>query len=213
MKKVWIKILNEIVSAKDNVALTLKLSRHNIIVTVGDYKEIIRRFPHLKTIEKLIDRLKEAGCIVDQIQEMLDSTILTEQWTYIIKKPETLNAATHSTFLYTLNSIEVECIDYTYTGNLIPKETEGIVQRLVINTDNNTFKIDINSIGGQPAGLISVYKAPNDPFSRTEYVTTAYERFAINMQDIEYTLAKESNFLATEKDTILALIDLYTKYL
>jgi hypothetical protein len=213
MKKVWIEILNEIISAKDNVALTLKLSRHNIIVTVGDYKKIIRRFPHLKTIEKLIDRLKEAGCIVDQIQEMLDSTTLTEQWTYIIKKPETLNAATQSTFLYALNDIEAECIDYTYTGNLIPKETGGIVQRLVINTDNNTFKIDINSIGGQPAGLISVYKAPNDPFSRTEYVTTAYERFAINMQDIEYALAKESNFSTNEISTILALIDLYTKYL
>ena len=213
MKKVWIEILNEIISATGNVTLTLKLSRHNIIVTIGSYKKIIRRFPHLKTIEKLIDRLKEAGCIVDQIQEMLDSTTLTEQWTYIIKKPETLNAAIHSTFLYKLNNIEIECIDYTYTENLIPKETEGIVQRLVINTDNNTFKIDINSIGGQPAGLISVYKAPNDPFSRTEYVTTAYERFAINMQDIEYALAKESDFLATEKDTILALINLYTKYL
>lgn len=213
MKKIWIEILNEIVSAKDNVTLTLKLSRHNIIVTIGGYKKIIRRFPHLKTIEKLIDRLKEAGCIVDQIQEMLDSTTLTEQWTYIIKKPETLNAATHSTFLYTLNDIEAECIDYTYTGNLIPKETGGIVQRLVINTDNNTFKIDINSIGGQPAGLISVYKASNDPFSRTEYVTTAYERFAINMQDIEYALAKESNFSTNEINTILALIDLYTKYL
>lgn len=86
MKRIWIEILNEIVSATGNVTLTLKLSRHNIIATIGSYKKIIRRFPHLKTIEKLIDRLKEAGCIVDQIQEMLDSTTLTEQWTYIIKK-------------------------------------------------------------------------------------------------------------------------------
>lgn len=96
---------------------------------------------------------------------------------------------------------------------MIPQETGGIIQRLVINTNDNTFKIDINSIGGQPVGLISVYKAPNDPFSRTEYITTIYERFSINMQDIEYALTKEGNSSITKINTILTLIELYTKYL
>lgn len=40
---------------------------------------------------------------------------------------------------------------------MIPKETEGIVQRLVINTDNNTFKIDINS--ASKSG--SIFKSDN----------------------------------------------------
>lgn len=213
MKQIWIEILNEIISAKGQVTLNLKLSRTNIVITIGGYKKIIRKFPHLNTLTKLIDRLKEAGCIIDETYEQLDGTALTEEWIYIIKKPETLNAGTQSTFVYKLTDIEAECIDYTYTGNLIPKETGGIVQRLVINTGDNTLKIDINSIGGQPTGLISVYKAPNDPFSRTEYVTTAYERFAINMQDIEYALVKESNFSTNEISMILTLIELYTKYL
>lgn len=115
--------------------MVLKLSRRDIIIEIGNYKKIIRKFPHLATIEKLIERLREAGCVVDEIAETLDGTSLTEKYTYIIRKPNSLTAKTQSTFLYDLNDgIEMEYIDGEYTGNVIPKQTGCILQNLVVDS-------------------------------------------------------------------------------
>lgn len=217
MKKVCIEILNEIVNAKNQITLTLKLSTDNILITIGDYKHIIKRYPHLKNIQQMINDLRDANCMVDEIQELLNSTVLIEQWTYIIKKPKNLTAKTQSTVLYTLNSIEAEYIDYTYTGNLIPTQTGGIIQRLVIDTDENNFKIDINSISGQVMGLINIYQIPKDKAVKPEdikpiYITIMYERHTVDIEEIEYKL-KDEGYNYSEIDSILKLIELYLEYL
>lgn len=213
MRRVWIEILNEIVSTKDQVTLTLKLSRRDIIVEIGNYKKIIRKFPHLATIEKLIERLRDAGCVVDKIAETLDGTSLTEKLTYIIKKPNNLTANTQSTFLYDLNKgIEMEYIDGEYTGDVIPKQTGCILQRLIINTNDSSYKIDIQSVDGQYYGLITIYGKLKDEDAIANIVTITYNRCSSNLNKIEYEIVDKGLSQETA-DVMMPVLKLYLKYL
>lgn len=214
MRRIWIEILNEIVSAKDQITMVLKLSRRNIIIEIGNYKKIIRKFPHLATIEKLIERLREAGCVVDEIAETLDGTSLTEKYTYIIRKPNSLTAGTQSTFLYDLNDgIEMEYIDGEYTGNVIPKQTGCILQKLVVDSGEYTINIDINSIDDQHYTLITLRVRLKEKENAINNLTNiVYDYFCSNMNEIEYAIIDEG-FSQETADAIMPLLKLYLKYL
>lgn len=214
MRRIWIEILNEIVSAKDQITMVLKLSRRNIIIEIGNYKKIIRKFPHLATIEKLIERLREAGCVVDEIAETLDGTSLTEKYTYIIRKPNSLTAKTQSTFLYDLNDgIEMEYIDGEYTGNVIPKQTGCILQKLVVDSGEYTVNIDINSIDDQHYTLITLRIRLKEKENAINNLTNiVYDYFCSNMNEIEYAIIDEG-FSQETANAVMPLLKLYLKYL
>lgn len=212
MRRIWIEILNEIISAKNKITMVLKLSRRDIIVEIGNYKKIIRKFPHLATIEKLIERLREAGCVVDEIAETLDGTSLTEKYTYIIRKPNSLTAKTKSTFLYDLNNgIEMEYIDGEYTGNIIPKQTGCILQKLVVDSGEYTINIDINSIDDQHYTLITLRVRLKEN-AINNLTNIVYDCFCSNMNEIEYAIIDEG-FSQETADAVMPLLKLYLKYL
>lgn len=214
MRRIWIEILNEIVSAKDQITMVLKLSRRDIIVEIGNYKKIIRKFPHLETIEKLIEKLRDAGCVVDEITETLDGTSLTEKYTYIIRKPNSLTAKTHSTFLYDLNNgIEMEYIDGEYTGDVIPKQTGCILQKLVVDNGNYSIKANINSIENQRYALLTIsatLKEKEDAINNIANVV--YDSFNSNLNVIEYAII-DNGFSQEIADAVMPLLKLYLKYL
>lgn len=214
MRRIWIEILNEIVSTKNEITMVLKLSRRDIIVEIGNYKKIIRKFPHLATIEKLIERLREAGCVIDEIAETLDGTSLTEKYTYIIRKPNSLTAKTQSTFLYDLNNgIEMEYIDGEYTGNVIPKQTGCILQKLVVDSGEYTVNIDINSIDDQHYTLITLRVRLKEKENAINNLTNiVYDYFCSNMNEIEYAIIDEG-FSQETADAVMPLLKLYLKYL
>ena len=214
MRRICIEILNEIISAKDQITMVLKLSRRNIIIEIGNYKKIIRKFPHLAIIEKLIERLREAGCVVDEIAETLDGTSLTEKYTYIIRKPNSLTAKTQSTFLYDLNDgIEMEYIDGEYTGNVIPKQTGCILQKLVVDSDEYTVNIDINGVDDQHYTLITIRVTLKEKENAINNLTNiVYDYFCSNMNEIEYAIIDEG-FSQETADAIMPLLKLYLKYL
>lgn len=214
MRRIWIEILNEIVNAKNEITMVLKLSRRDIIVEIGNYKKIIRKFPHLATIEKLIERLRDAGCVVDEIAETLDGTSLTEKYTYIIRKPNSLTAKTKSTFLYDLNDgIEMEYIDGEYTGNVIPKQTGCIIQKLVVDSGEYTINIDINSIDDQHYTLITLRVRLKEKENAINNLTNiVYDSFNSNLNVIEYAII-DNGFSQEIADTAMPLLKLYLKYL
>lgn len=215
MKRIWIEILNKIVNAKDQITITLKLSKRDIIIEIGNYKKIIRKFPHLTTIEKLIDKLKDAGCTINEIYETLDDINVTEKWTYIIKKSNNLTAGTQSTFLYNLNTgIEMEYIDYKYTGNVIPKQTDCILQRLIIDNDDTkyTYKVDINSIENQQYGLLTFYVTLKKEGAITNTANIVYDKYQSNLNIIKYAIINKGLSQETA-DTVMPLLKLYLKYL
>ena len=213
MRRILIEILNEIISAKDQITMVLSLSRRNIIIEIGNYKKIIRKFPHLTAIEKLIERLREVGCVVDEIAETLDGTSLTEKYTYIIRKPNSLTAKTQSTFLYDLNDgIEMEYIDGEYTGNVIPKQTGCILQKLVVDSDEYTVKIDINGVDDQHYTLITIRVALKEKENAINNITNiVYDYLCSNMNEIEYAIIKKG-FSKETADAIMPLLKLYLKY-
>lgn len=213
MRRILIEILNEIISAKDQITMVLSLSRRNIIIEIGNYKKIIRKFPHLTAIEKLIERLREVGCVVDEIAETLDGTSLTEKYTYIIRKPNSLTAKTQSTFLYDLNDgIEMEYIDGEYTGNVIPKQTGCILQKLVVDSDEYTVKIDINGVDDQHYTLITIRVALKEKENDINNITNiVYDYLCSNMNEIEYAIIKKG-FSKETADAIMPLLKLYLKY-
>ena len=213
MRRVWIEILNELVSAKNQVTLNLKLSRTNIVITIGTYKKIIKKYPHLNTIENIIHRLSNAGCTITTIHNQLSNDTLTDEWIYIIDKPIGLIADTQSKFLYDLdNGVEVEYIDYEYTGNIIPKQTSCIVQQIVIDNDEHIIRIDINSIDGQFVGVINIRETLKNSTSAPRIINLIYERCSTDMNKFEYEL-KHNGYNADETNTILTLLRLYTYYL
>lgn len=215
MRRIWIEILNKIVNAKDQITITLKLSKRDIIIEIGNYKKIIRKFPHLTTIEKLIDKLKDAGCTINEIYETLNDINVTEKWTYIIKKSNNLTAGTQSTFLYNLNTgIEMEYIDCKYTGNVIPKQTGCILQRLVIDNDDAkyTYKVDINSIENQQYGLLTFYVTLKKEGAITNTANLVYDKYQSNLNIIKYAIINKGLSQETA-DTVMPLLKLYLKYL
>ena len=102
MRRVWVNVLNEIINANDTVTLSVKLSRTSMVIDIGDYKNVIRRFPHLDTLKSFIERLSDAGCVINEIHNNLEGNALTEEYIYLIKKPNELMAEAQSTFLYEL---------------------------------------------------------------------------------------------------------------
>lgn len=214
MRRIWIEILNEIVSAKNEITMVLKLSRRDIIIEIGNYKKIIRKFPHLATIEKLIERLRDAGYVVDEITETLDGTRLTEKYTYIIRKPNSLTAKTQSTFLYDLNNgIEMEYIDGEYTGNVIPKQTGCILQKLVVDNSKYTVKVDINSIENQRYALLTISATLKEKEDAVNNIANiVYDSFNSNLNVIEYAIIDKGLSKETA-DVVMPLLELYLKYL
>lgn len=213
MRRVWVNILNEIINAKNTITLSAKLSRTSMVVDTGNYKNIVKRFPHLDTLKSFIERLSDAGCVIDIIHNQLDGDALTEEYIYIIKKPNELMAETQSKFLYELDKIEPECIDYEYTGNLIPKETSGIVQKLIIHTDNNMFTVDISGINSQSFGVINIRKDIKHGICVPESITLLYDRYSKDTDIlIKHELEKQKYKLELI-EKILVLIKLYRPYM
>lgn len=164
---------------------------------------------HLLTIKQT-----EAGCVVDEIAETLDGTSLTEKYTYIIRKPNSLTAKTQSTFLYDLNDgIEMEYIDGEYTGNVIPKQTGCILQKLVVDSGEYTVNIDINSIDDQHYTLITLrVRLKEKENTINNLMNIVYDYFCSNMNEIEYAIIDEG-FSQETADAIMPLLKLYLKYL
>lgn len=199
MRRIWIEILNEIITAKDTITLSLKLSRNSITITIGTYKKVIRKYPHLNTIENLINRLSEAGCTITTIHNQLNTDSLTEEWIYIIDKPIELIAYTQSKFLYNLNNgVEVEYTDGKYTGNIIPKQTGGITQQIVIENDEHIVRIDINSIDGQFVGVITIREILKNSISAPRIIDLIYKRNSVNIDKFRYEL-KSNGYTDDEK--------------
>ena len=212
MRRVWVNILNEIINAKDTITLSAKLSRASMVIDIGNYKHIVKRFPHLDTLKSFIERLSDAGCVINTIHNQLDGNALTEEYIYIIKKPNELIAETQSKFLYELDKIEPECIDYEYTGNLIPKEISGIVQKLIIHTDNNIFTVDVTSINANNLGIINIHKKHKKEFYVIETIDLLYERYTKDTDAIKHELEKQGYKPEIIKK-ILTLLKLYRPYM
>ena len=212
MRKVWIRILNEIINANNEITLNVKLSRTNMVIDINDYNTIIKQFPHFDTLKAFIDRLSNAGCTINEIENHLDGNTLTEEYIYIIKKPNELMAETRSRFLYELDKIELECINDEYTGNLIPQQISGIVQKLIIHTDNNIFTVDITSINSNNLGIINIHKKHKSEFYVTETIDLLYERYSNDNDLLKHEL--EKNKYASELiKKILTILKLYRPYL
>lgn len=212
MKNVWIRILNEIINANNEITLNVKLSRTNIIIDINDYNTIIKRFPHLDTLKAFIDRLSNAGCTINEIENRLNNDTLTEEYIYIIKKPNELMAETRSKFLYELDKIELECIDDEYTGNLIPKQISGIIQKLIIHTNDNIFTIDITSINSNNLGIINIHKKHKSEFYVTETIDLLYERYSNNSDLLKHEL-KKNKYEPELIKKILTLLKVYRPYI
>ena len=212
MRRVWVNILNEIINAKDTITLSAKLSRTSMVIDTGDYKNVIKRFPHLDTLKSFIERLSDAGCVIDTIHNQLDGNTLIEEYIYIIKKPNELMAKTQSKFLYELDKIEQECIDYEYTGNLIPKEISGIVQKFIMHTNDNVFTVDVTSINANNLGIVNIHKKHKTKLYVTETIDLLYERYSTDTDMLKHELEGHKYEPELTK-TILTLLKLYRPYM
>lgn len=213
MRRIWIEILNEVIAAKDTITLSLKLSRNSITITIGNYKKTIKKYPHLNTIENLIHRLSDAGCTINTIYNQSDTDNSTEEWIYIINKPVGLTAYAKSTFLYNLdNGVEVEYINGEYTGNIIPKQTGGITQQVVIENDEHIVRIDINSIDDQFVGVITIREILKNSISAPRIIDLIYKRNSVNIDKFRYEI-KSNDYTTDETNKMLTLLRLYTYYL
>lgn len=213
MRRVWVNVLNKIINAKDTITLSAKLSRTSMVIDIGNYKNVIKRFPHLDTLKSFIERLSDAGCVIDEIHNNLEGNALTEEYIYLIKKPNELMAEAQSKFLYELDKIEPECIDYEYTGNLIPKEISGIVQKLIMHTENRIFTVDISGINSQNFGVINIRKDIKHSLCVPESITLLYDRYSKDTDVlIKHELEKQKYKLELI-EKILVLIKLYRPYM
>lgn len=213
MRRVWVNILNEIMNANETVTLSAKLSRNSMVVDVGDYKKVIKRFPHLDTLKTFIEKLSDAGCVIDEIHNQLEGNALIEEYIYIIKKPSELMAKTQSTFLYELDKIEPECIDYEYTGNLIPKEISGIVQKLIIHTKNRIFTVNISGINSESFGVINIRKDIKHGLCVPESITLLYDRYSKDTDVLIKHELEKQKYKPELIEKILVLIKLYRPYM
>ena len=213
MRRVWVNVLNEIINANDTVTLSVKLSRTSMVIDIGNYKNIIKKFPHLDTLKSFIKRLSDAGCVIDEIHNNLESNALTEEYIYIIKKPSELMAEAQSKFLYELDNIEPECIDYEYTGNLIPKEISGIAQKLIMHTENHMFTVDISGINSQNFGVINICKDIKYDFCVPENITLLYDRYSKDTDVLIKHELEKQKYKPELIEKILILTKLYRPYM
>lgn len=124
-----------------------------------------------------------------------------------------MTAYAKSTFLYNLdNGVEVEYTDGKYTGNIIPKQTGGIIQQVVIENDEHIVRIDINSIDGQFVGVITIREILKNSISAPRIIDLIYKRNSVNIDKFKYEL-KSNGYTTDETNKILTLLRLYTYYL